>query len=47
VKPDRRIRIETALDEKGLLILGSQVLFGFLLAGGFQDSFRAQMSPWA
>ena len=45
VKLDRRIK--TALDETRLLILGSQVLFGFLFAGAFQDGFKAQMFPWA
>ena len=39
MKLDRRIK--TALDETRLLILGSQVLFGFLFAGAFQDGFRA------
>jgi hypothetical protein len=37
VKLDRRIKI--ALDETRLLILGSQVLFGFLLDGVFQNGF--------
>jgi hypothetical protein len=45
VKLDRRIK--TALDETRLLILGSQVLFGFPFAGAFQDDFKAQMFPWA
>jgi len=38
VKPDRRIK--TALDETRLLILGSQVLFGFLLESVFQNGFE-------
>jgi len=33
-------RIKTALDETRLLILGSQVLFGFLLESIFQDGFE-------
>jgi hypothetical protein len=45
VKLDRSIK--TALDETRLLILGSQVMFGFLFAGAFQDGFKAQMFPWA
>ena len=38
VKLDRRIK--TALDETRLLILGSQVLFGFLLESVFQNAFH-------
>jgi magnesium-transporting ATPase (P-type) len=38
VKLDRRIK--TALDETRLLILGSQVLFGFLLESVFQNAFE-------
>src|SRR4029079_5922620 len=38
VKLDRRIKI--ALDETRLLILGSQVLFGFLLQSVFQNAFE-------
>jgi Family of unknown function (DUF6328) len=38
VKLDRRIK--TALDETRLLILGSQVLFGFLLDSAFQNGFE-------
>jgi hypothetical protein len=38
VKLDRRIK--TALDETRLLILGSQVLFGFLLESVFQTGFE-------
>jgi Family of unknown function (DUF6328) len=38
VKLDRRIK--TALDETRLLILGSQVLFGFLLQSVFQNAFE-------
>ena len=34
-------RIKTALDETRLLILGSQVLFGFLLESVFQSAFEA------
>src|SRR3954447_9366232 len=33
-------RIKTALDETRLLILGSQVLFGFLLESFFQNAFE-------
>src|SRR5882724_834814 len=33
-------RIKTALDETRLLILGSQVLFGFLLDSVFQNGFQ-------
>jgi len=39
MKLDRRIK--TALDETRLLILGSQVLFGFLLESAFQNGFDA------
>jgi hypothetical protein len=39
VKLDRRIK--TALDETRLLILGSQVLFGFLLESAFQNGFES------
>jgi hypothetical protein len=39
LKLDRRIK--TALDETRLLILGSQVLFGFLLESVFQNRFEA------
>jgi hypothetical protein len=39
VNLDRRIK--TALDETRLLILGSQVLFGFLLESVFQNGFEA------
>jgi magnesium-transporting ATPase (P-type) len=38
VKLDRRIK--TALDETRLLLLGSQVLFGFLLESVFQNAFE-------
>jgi hypothetical protein len=38
VKLDRKIK--TALDETRLLILGSQVLFGFLLESVFQNGFE-------
>jgi hypothetical protein len=38
VKLDRRIK--TALDETRLLILGSQVLFGFLFESAFQNGFE-------
>jgi len=38
VKLDRRIK--TALDETRLLILGSQVLFGFLFESVFQNGFE-------
>jgi magnesium-transporting ATPase (P-type) len=38
VKLDRRIK--TALDETRLLVLGSQVLFGFLLESVFQNAFE-------
>jgi Family of unknown function (DUF6328) len=38
LKLDRRIKI--ALDETRLLILGSQVLFGFLLESAFQNRFE-------
>jgi hypothetical protein len=38
-----QIKIKTALDETRLLILGSQILFGFQFHGVFQDSF-AQLS---
>src|SRR3981081_4488481 len=38
VKRDRRIK--TALDETRLLILGSQVLFGFLFESAFQNGFE-------
>jgi hypothetical protein len=38
VKLDRKIK--TALDETRLLILGSQVLFGFLLQSVFQNGFE-------
>jgi hypothetical protein len=38
VELDRRIK--TALDETRLLILGSQVLFGFLFASVFQNGFE-------
>src|SRR5438270_10992820 len=38
VKLDKRIK--TALDETRLLILGSQVLFGFLLESFFQNAFE-------
>ena len=37
-------RIKTALDETRLLILGSQVLFGFLLESVFQNGFE-MLSP--
>ena len=39
VKLDKRIK--TALDETRLLILGSQVLFGFLFESVFQNGFEA------
>ena len=39
MKLDRRIK--TALDETRLLILGSQVLFGFLFESVFQNGFEA------
>jgi hypothetical protein len=38
VKRDQRI--QTALDETRLLILGSQVLFGFLFQSAFQNAFE-------
>ena len=38
MKPDRRIK--TALDETRLLIMGSQVLFEFVLASVFQNRFE-------
>ena len=38
MKLDRRIK--TALDETRLLVLGSQVLFGFLLESVFQNAFE-------
>jgi hypothetical protein len=37
-------KVKTALDETRLLILGSQILFGFQLNGMFQDAFE-QISP--
>jgi hypothetical protein len=37
-------KVKTALDETRLLILGSQILFGFQLNGMFQDAFE-QLSP--
>jgi hypothetical protein len=43
VKLDRRIK--TALDETRLLILGSQLLFGFLFAGVFQTGFETLSTP--
>jgi hypothetical protein len=43
VKLDRKIK--TALDETRLLILGTQVLFGFLLASVFQDGFETLSRP--
>jgi hypothetical protein len=43
VKLDRRIK--TALDETRLLILGSQVLFGFLLESVFQKGFETLSRP--
>ena len=33
-------KVKTALDETRLLILGSQILFGFQLNGMFQDAFE-------
>jgi Family of unknown function (DUF6328) len=33
-------KLKTALDESRLLILGAQVLFGFLFQAVFQDLFR-------
>lgn len=38
-------RIKTALDETRLLILGSQVLFGFLLESVFQSAFESLSNP--
>src|SRR3954451_13085041 len=43
VKLDRRVK--TGLDETRLLILGSQVLFGFLFESVFQNGFDALASP--
>jgi hypothetical protein len=43
VKLDRKIK--TALDETRLLILGSQVLFGFLLESVFQNGFDTLSRP--
>jgi Family of unknown function (DUF6328) len=43
VKLDRKIK--TALDETRLLILGTQVLFGFLLASVFQNGFETLSLP--
>jgi hypothetical protein len=33
-------KLKTALDESRLLILGAQVLFGFLFQAVFQDLFK-------
>jgi hypothetical protein len=33
-------KLKTALDESRLLILGAQVLFGFLFQAVFQDPFK-------
>jgi hypothetical protein len=38
------MKIKTALNETRLLILGSQILFGFQFNGIFQDSFE-QLFP--
>jgi hypothetical protein len=43
VKLDRKIK--TALDETRLLILGTQVLFGFLLESVFQNGFETLSRP--
>jgi hypothetical protein len=43
VKLDRKIK--TALDETRLLILGTQVLFGFLPDSVFQDGFETLSRP--
>jgi hypothetical protein len=37
---DQDRKLKTALDESRLLILGAQVLFGFLFQAVFQDLFR-------
>ena len=37
---DQHRKLKTALDESRLLILGAQVLFGFLFQAVFQDLFR-------
>jgi Family of unknown function (DUF6328) len=39
-------KVKTALDETRLLILGSQILFGFQFNGMFQDRFDA-LSAWS
>src|SRR4051794_39309337 len=41
MKLDRKIK--TALDETRLLILGTQVLFGFLFESAFQEGFKELM----
>ena len=38
-------KVKTALDETRLLILGSQILFGFQLNGMFQDAFEQVSAP--
>lgn len=37
---DQDRKLKTALDESRLLILGAQVLFGFLFQAVFQDLFK-------
>jgi Family of unknown function (DUF6328) len=39
-------KVKTALDETRLLILGSQILFGFQFNGMFQDAFD-RLSGWS
>jgi Family of unknown function (DUF6328) len=39
-------QVKTALDETRLLILGSQILFGFQFNGMFQDGFD-RLSGWS
>jgi hypothetical protein len=40
VKSEVEKKLKTALDESRLLILGAQVLFGFLFQGVFQEAFE-------
>src|SRR5882757_4100652 len=40
VKSEAEKKLKTALDESRLLILGAQVLFGFLFQGVFQEAFE-------
>ena len=42
MKPQQKLK--TALDETRLLILGSQVLFGFLFESAFQNGFETLSS---